>query len=456
MKHIDIRKLFETAEQYVGKSVTVCGWVRTARDSKNVAFIELNDGTCLKNIQIIIDKESGIDLKDATMSGTSLCVEGTLVESERNGYEITCEGLKVLGTCAADYPLQKKRHSPEFLRTIPHLRVRTRYFEALFAVRDQLAHSIHEYFHKNGYRYVQPPIITGSDCEGAGEMFRVTTHGWKTDFETEEEYYENDFFGKKAGLTVSAQLEGEMAAMGLGKIYTFGPTFRAEHSNTVRHAAEFWHVEPEVCFTDINELIEIIEDFIKYIIKDVLDNCPEEMKFFDQWVEKGLIEKLNGVISSDFVKLDYTDAVKILETCGKEFKYPAKWGDDLQTEHEKYLTDEHFKKPVFVVNYPKDIKSFYMKQNPDGKTVAATDLLVPGIGEIIGGSEREADLDKLLNAMNAKGMDLSSYGNYIDTRRYGSVEHSGFGLGFERALMYLTGVSNIRDTLLFPRTVGSL
>ena len=296
-----------------------------------------------------------------------------------------------------------------------------------------------------------------------------TTYQWRTrvevdyslgvypeHYETEEEYYENDFFGKKAGLTVSAQLEGEMAAMGLGKIYTFGPTFRAEHSNTVRHAAEFWHVEPEVCFTDINELIEIIEDFIKYIIKDVLDNCPEEMKFFDAWVEKGLIEKLNGVISSDFVKLDYTDAIKILETCGKEFKYPAKWGDDLQTEHEKYLTDEHFKKPVFVVNYPKDIKSFYMKQNPDGKTVAATDLLVPGIGEIIGGSEREADLDKLLNAMNAKGMDLSSYGNYIDTRRYGSVEHSGFGLGFERALMYLTGVSNIRDTLLFPRTVGSL
>ena len=456
MKHTDIRELFANPAEYVGKSVTVCGWVRTARDSKTVAFIEINDGTRLGNLQLIIDKEKDFDLSDAMTVGTSVCAEGLFIESERNGYEMDTASLKVLGKCASDYPLQKKRHSPEFLRTIPHLRVRTRYFEALFAVRDALAHAIHGYMHSKGYRYVHPPIITGSDCEGAGEMFRVTTHPFKTEFESEEEYYANDFFGKKAGLTVSAQLEGEMAAMGLGKIYTFGPTFRAEHSNTTRHAAEFWHVEPEICFADINDLVEIIEDFIKHIIKDVLENCPEEMAFFDQWVEKGLIEKLNGVINSDFVKLDYTEAIKILENCGKEFKFPAKWGADLQTEHEKYLTDEHFKKPVFVINYPKDIKSFYMKQNEDGKTVAATDLLVPGIGEIIGGSEREADLDKLLAAMAAKGMDTESYGDYLDTRRYGSVEHSGFGLGFERALMYLTGVSNIRDTLLFPRTVGSL
>ena len=456
MKHTDIRELFANPAPYVGKSVTVCGWVRTARDSKTVAFIEINDGTRLGNLQLIIDKEKDFDLKDAMTVGTSVCAVGTFIESERNGYELDTAELKVLGTCAADYPLQKKRHSPEFLRTIPHLRVRTRYFEALFAVRDALAHAIHGYMRDHGYRYVHPPIITGSDCEGAGEMFRVTTHPWKTEHENEEEYYAEDFFGKKAGLTVSAQLEGEMAAMGLGRIYTFGPTFRAEHSNTVRHAAEFWHVEPEICFADINDLIEIIEDFIKHIIKGVLESCPEEMAFFDQWVEKGLIEKLRGVIESDFVKLDYTEAIKILETCGKEFKFPAKWGADLQTEHEKYLTDEHFKRPVFVVNYPKDIKSFYMKQNADGKTVAATDLLVPGIGEIIGGSEREADLDKLLAAMAAKGMETEAYGDYLDTRRYGSVEHSGFGLGFERALMYLTGVSNIRDTLLFPRTVGSL
>ena len=352
--------------------------------------------------------------------------------------------------------MQKKRHTLEYLRTIPHLRVRARYFEAVFAVRDQLAQSIHKYFHKNGYRYVHPPIITGSDCEGAGEMFRVTTLPWNATAEDEAAYYANDFFGRKAGLTVSAQLEGEMAAMGLGRIYTFGPTFRAENSNTTRHVAEFWHVEPEVCFCDIHDIIEIAEDFIKFIVKDVMDNCPEEMDFFNQWVEKGVIEKLNKMLSGDFVKLDYTDAIEILKTCGKDFKYPVEWGCDLQTEHEKYLTDEHFGRPVFVVNYPAAIKSFYMKQNPDGKTVAATDLLVPGIGEIIGCSEREADYDKLVAAMTARNMPLESYEAYLDTRKYGSVPHSGFGLGFERMLMYITGVQNIRDTLMYPRTVGSM
>ncbi len=458
MKHTDIKQLFATPDKFVGGEVTVCGWVRTARDSKTVSFIEINDGTAFKNIQLVFDKEK-IDetaYKEAMNVGTSVKIKGIFITSERNGYEIEVTAIEILGSCPSDFPLQKKRHTLEFLRTIPHLRVRTRYFEALFAVRDQLSQAIHGYFHKNGYRYIHAPIITGSDCEGAGEMFRVTTHPWATDFKNEEEYYASDFFGAKAGLTVSAQLEGEMAAMGLGRIYTFGPTFRAEHSNTPRHAAEFWHIEPEVCFADIDDIIEIAEDFIKYIIGNVMENCPDELEFFNQWVEKGLIDKLNHVRKIDFVKLNYTDAIEILKSCGKDFKYPVEWGLDLQTEHEKYLTEEHFKKPVFVVNYPADIKSFYMKQNPDGKTVAATDLLVPGIGEIIGCSEREADYDKLIAAMEKRGMAKDSYKEYLDTRRYGSVPHSGFGLGFDRMLMYITGVSNIRDTLLFPRTVGGL
>ena len=458
MKHIDIKKILDNGSEYLSGSVTVCGWVRTARDSKAVAFIELNDGTCLKNLQLVIDKDKLGEsvLKDAMAVGTSLKVEGALVESERNGYEVQVSALEVLGVCPADFPLQKKRHTVEFLRTIPHLRVRTRYFESVFAVRSVLAQAIHRYFGENGYKYVHAPIITGSDCEGAGEMFRVTTHDWKTEFQSEEEYYANDFFAKKAGLTVSAQLEGEMAAMGLGKIYTFGPTFRAEHSNTPRHLAEFWHIEPEVCFAEIDDIIEIAEDFIKYIIKDVLANCPDEIAFFNQWVEKGLIEKLEKVVSNDFARLSYTDAVEILKKSGKEFKYPVEWGLGLQTEHEKYLADEYLGKPVFIVDYPADIKSFYMKQNADGKTVAATDLLVPGLGEIIGGSEREWDMEKLLSAMEKRGMPTEGYEAYLDTRKYGSVPHSGFGLGFDRMLMYITGIQNIRDTLMFPRTVGSL
>ncbi len=458
MKHTDIKVLFAEADKLVTTSAVICGWVRTARDSKNVSFLEVNDGTCFRSLQLVIDKDklSEESFKDAMAVGASLTATGTLVASERNIVELQVETLTVLGTCPTDYPLQKKRHTLEYLRTIPHLRGRTRYFEAVFAVRDQLAQSIHKYFHANGYRYVHPPIITGSDCEGAGEMFRVTTQPWNATAEDEAAYYANDFFGRKAGLTVSAQLEGEMAAMGLGRIYTFGPTFRAENSNTTRHVAEFWHVEPEVCFCDIHDIIEIAEDFIKFIVRDVMDNCPEEMEFFNQWVEKGVIEKLQKMLANDFVKLDYTDAIEILKTSGKEFKYPVEWGSDLQTEHEKYLVDEHFGRPVFVVNYPAAIKSFYMKQNPDGKTVAATALLVPGIGEIIGCSEREADYDKLVAAMTARNMPLESYTEYLDTRKYGSVPHSGFGLGFERMLIYITGVQNIRDTLMFPRTVGSM
>lgn len=458
MLHTDINVLFKNGEKYVNTSVTVCGWVRTWRDSKSIAFIELNDGTCFKNLQLVIDKSSVSDgvVKPALVVGAALKVTGAFIVSERNGYEMSVETIEVLGSCPADYPLQKKHHTLEFLRTIPHLRPRTRYFEAVFAVRNALAFAIHKYFNANGYKYVHTPIITGSDCEGAGEMFRVTTHGWNPNVKTEQEYYANDFFGTKASLTVSGQLEGECAAMGLGKIYAFGPTFRAEHSNTTRHAAEFWQIEPEVCFCDLQDIIGIAEDFIKYILKDVLESCSEELKFFEERTEKGLIEKLRGVIDNDFGKITYTDAVDVLKKSGKEFKYPVQWGCDLQTEHERYLTEEYFKKPVFVTDYPADIKAFYMKQNPDGKTVAATDLLVPGIGEIIGCSEREADLDKLKNAIIKRGIPLENYTEYLDTRKYGSVPHSGFGLGFERIIMYVTGVQNIRDTLLYPRTVGSL
>ncbi len=455
MKHTDIKELFANSQQYKEKIVTVCGWVRTARDSKSISFVELNDGTCLRNLQLIVDKENAKDMP-AVSVGTALNVTGNFVPSERNGFEVIVTAMEVLGECPADYPLQKKFHTLEYLRTIPHLRPRTRFFEAVFAVRNELSFAIHKYFHSHGYKYMHTPIITGSDCEGAGEMFRVTTQPWKTDCKTEQEYFAGDFFGTKAGLTVSGQLEGEIAAMGLGKIYTFGPTFRAEHSNTTRHAAEFWQIEPEVCFADLHDIIEIAEDFIKFIIKEVIDNCPEELEFFNERSEKGLLDKLHGVINSEFVKLKYTDAVEILKKSGKEFKYPVDWGCDLQTEHERYLTEEYYKKPVFVTDYPADIKAFYMKQNSDGKTVAATDLLVPGIGEIIGCSEREADLKMLESAMLKRNMPLDAYREYLDTRKFGSVPHSGFGLGFERILMYITGVQNIRDTLLYPRTVGSL
>ncbi len=458
MKHTDVAELFKSSEKFIDKQVTVCGWVRTARDSKSVAFIELNDGTSLRNLQIVIDKSvlNEAEYKSAMVVGCAVCAEGIFIVSERNGFEMTLSSLEILGGCPSDYPLQKKHHTLEFLRTIPHLRPRTKYFEAVFAVRDKLSFAIHKYFHDHGYKYVHTPIITGSDCEGAGEMFRVTTNVWNDGAMTEEEYYAKDFFGTKANLTVSGQLEGEMAATGLGKIYTFGPTFRAEHSNTTRHAAEFWQIEPEVCFADLHDIIAIGEDFIKSIIKSVIEECPEELAYFDERIEKGLLEKLNHVLESEFGKITYTEAVEVLKKSGKQFKYPVEWGCDLQTEHERYLTEEYFKKPLFVTDYPADIKAFYMKQNADGKTVAATDLLVPGIGEIIGCSEREADLEKLKAAMIKRNMPLEAYTEYLDTRKYGSVPHSGFGLGFERILMYITGVQNIRDTLLFPRTVGNL
>lgn len=456
MKHIDIKEIMSNSN-YIEKEVTVCGWVRTARDSKNMAFIELNDGTTLKHMQIVIDKAVLTDIDaEATKLGASIRVVGKAVPARQGGVEIEASEITLLGKCPADYPLQKKRHTLEFLRTMPHIRTRTNTFNAVFRVRSVMAEAIHRYFQERGYVYVNTPLITGSDCEGAGEMFKVTTIGYSDKYKNAEEYYENDFFGKRAGLSVSGQLEGEVAAMSFGKIYTFGPSFRAENSNTPRHVAEFWHVEPEVAFAELGDIIEIAEEMIKYIVSYVMKRCPDELAFFNQHFEKGLIEKLENLVNQDFEILEYTKAIEILKNSGKDFQYPVEWGSDLQTEHEKYITEEVFNKPVFIINYPKEIKSFYMKQNPDGKTVAATDLLVPGIGEIIGCSEREADYDKLVGAMNARNMNLDDYADYLDLRKYGSVPHSGFGLGFERIIMYVTGISNIRDVILYPRTVGTI
>ena len=456
MKHTDIKEIIND-ESFIGSEVTVCGWVRTARDSKNVAFLELNDGSCLKHLQIVIDKNSGIAVDpEATKLGASLKVTGKVVKNDRNNTsEIDANEITVLGVCPADYPLQKKFQKLETLREMPHIRVRTNTFNAVFRVRSIMAAAIHRFFQERGYTYVNTPLITGSDCEGAGEMFQVTTIGYSKEYDTEEEYYANDFFGKKTGLSVSGQLEGEIAAMGLGKIYTFGPSFRAENSNTQRHVAEFWHVEPEIAFCELPDLLEIAEDMIKYIVKDYMEKCPDELDFFEQRFEKGLKEKLLSVVNNDFEVVDYTDAIELLKKADVKFEFPVEWGCDLQSEHERYITEQVYKKPVFLINYPKGIKSFYMKQNADGKTVAATDLLVPGVGEIIGGSEREADYDKLLAAMKEKGMSTEGYDFYLDLRKYGSARHAGFGLGFERCIMYLTGVSNIRDVLPFPRTVGT-
>ena len=456
MKHIDIIDIMKG--DYIGKSVTVCGWVRTSRDSKNMAFLELNDGTTLKHLQIVIDKVVMSNIAEFMKLGTSLKVEGKVVKSvvAEDSVEINAEAITVLGVCPPEYPLQKKRHTLEYLRTIPALRVRTNTFNAVLRVRSVISACIHEFFQNRYYTYIHTPLITGSDCEGAGEMFKVTTLPFDHGFKTEEEADAADFFGRRAALSVSGQLEGEVAAMALGKIYTFGPSFRAEKSNTPRHVAEFWHVEPEVAFAELPDIIEIAEDLIKHIINTVLEKCPEELKFFNAHFEKGLIEKLQNVVANDFAVMTYTEAIEALKASGKEFQYPVEWGCDLMTEHERYIAEEICKRPVFLTNYPKEIKSFYMKQNADGKTVAATDLLVPTVGEIIGCSEREADLDKLLEAMNIRGMNIDDYTDYISLRKFGSVPHSGFGLGLERIIMYVTGVQNIRDVILYPRTVGTI
>ena len=458
MKHTDIKEIFDNRAAFVGRGATVCGWVRTSRESKNMAFLEINDGTTLKHLQVVIDKNAVADYARCLPLCSSVAVTGTCVQSANNpdAVEINAGGITLLGECPPEYPIQKKPHGLEYLRSVPHLRVRTNTFNAMFRLRSKLSEAIHRYFLERNYTYVHTPIITGSDCEGAGEIFKVTTIGYSAEYKSEDEYDSADFFGKKAGLTVSGQLEGEVMAMAFGKIYTFGPTFRAENSNTVRHAAEFWQIEPEVAFADIEDIIEIATEMIKYIIGDVLETCKDEIALFERFYEKGLTQKLTSVVESDFVRVDYTEAVNILKESGNAFQYPVDWGFDLQTEHERYLTDIVYRCPVFVVNYPKKLKSFYMKQNPDGLTVAATDLLVPGVGEIIGCSERENDYEKLKQAILDRNMKLSDYENYLDLRRFGSVPHSGFGLGLERMLLYLTGIGNIRDTAVFPRAKGEL
>lgn len=456
MKHIDVKEIV-SSKDYVGKEVTVCGWVRTSRNSKSVAFIEVNDGTSLKNVQVVVDKSSEADYKEPRV-GMSVKVVGTAAEGRNDTVEINADpaNIEILGDCPTDYPLQKKGHTLEFLRSMPHLRGRTNTFNAVWRVRSVLAEAIHTYFQSHNYVYINTPLITGSDCEGAGEMFQVTTIGYSNDYKSEEDYYADDFFGRRAGLSVSGQLEGEVAAMAMGKIYTFGPSFRAENSNTPKHLAEFWHIEPEVAFMELPDVIELAEDMLKFVIRRLLDTCPDEMKFFDAHFEKGLIARLEELISHDFGRVTYTEAIELLKKSGENFVYPVEWGCDLQTEHERYISEKVFGKAVFVTDYPKEIKSFYMKQNPDGKTVAAVDLLVPGVGEIIGGSEREYDYDKLVAAMKERDMNLDLYADYLDLRRYGSVPHGGFGLGFERLIMYTTGMSNIRDVILYPRSVGSI
>lgn len=456
MKHTDVREIL-TDPAYIGKEVTVCGWVRTSRDSKNMAFIELNDGTSLSHLQIVIDKSKLSDISAFMPGGTALKVVGTVVKGAvNNAVEVNADEIILLGECPSDYPLQKKRCSLEFLRTIPHLRVRTNTFNAVLRVRSVAAAAIHSFFQQNNYVYIHTPLLTASDCEGAGEVFKVTTIGYSDKYKSEEEYYADDFFGRKAGLSVSGQLEGEVAAMAMGKIYTFGPSFRAEKSNTQRHVAEFWHVEPEIAFAELDDIIEVAEAMIKFVLKDVIEKCPDELAFFEKFFEKGLREKLQKIVDGDFERITYTKAIELLKDADVKFQYPVEWGCDLATEHERYITEQVYNKPVFVTDYPKEIKSFYMKQNPDGKTVAATDLLVPGVGEIIGGSQREENLDKLLAAMEERGMTQDEYKDYLDLRKFGSVPHGGFGLGFDRIVMYMTGMANIRDVQLYPRTVGNI
>lgn len=459
MKRIDIKALF-SAPPADGTVVTVCGWAKTVRDSKNIGFIELSDGTCFKNLQIVFEAAKLENYKDVAKAGvgTSVQVVGRVVltPGAKQPLEINADSVELLDVCPSDYPLQKKRHSVEFLRTMPHLRPRTNTFAAAFRVRSTAAYAIHKFFQENGFVYVHTPLITGSDCEGAGEMFRVTTLDLNNLPRTEDGKvdFSQDFFGRSTNLTVSGQLEGEAMALAFGKIYTFGPTFRAENSNTPRHAAEFWMIEPEMAFADLTDYMDNAEAMVKYVIGYVLEQCPDEMAFFNQFFDKGLLERLNALVNAEFARVSYTDAVELLKQHNDQFQYKVEWGVDLQTEHERYLTEQIFKKPVFVTDYPKEIKSFYMRQNEDGKTVAAADMLVPGVGELIGGSQREERYDLLKARMDELGMDCTDYTWYMDLRRFGSAKHAGYGLGFERLIMYLTGIPNIRDVLPFPRTAG--
>ena len=457
MKDLSVKDLFRKTKSYENKEIVLEGWVRTVRDSKNFGFIELNDGTFFKNVQIVFnDKLNNFDeIRKLTIS-SSIKVTGILVitENAKQPFEIQASKIEIENLSDSSYPLQKKRHSFEYLRTIAHLRPRTNTFSAVFRVRSVLSYAIHKFFQERGFVYVHTPLITASDAEGAGEMFNVNSFDLNNIPKTEDGNvdFSKDFFGKPAHLTVSGQLNAETFAESFCNVYTFGPTFRAEDSNTVKHTAEFWMIEPEICFADLKDDMDLAEEMIKYIFKYVLDNCPEEMEFFNQFVDKGLLDRLNNVIYSDFVRISYTDSIKELEKHNDEFEYKVSWGVDLQTEHERYLCEKIFKKPVFVTDYPKDIKAFYMKLNDDGKTVAAADLLVPGIGEIIGASQREENYEKLLSRINELNMPIENYSWYLDLRKYGSCVHSGFGLGFERAIMYLTGMQNIRDVIPFPRT----
>ena len=461
MERTRIAAIFADSETLSGKEVVVGGWARTIRDLKTFGFIELNDGSCFRNLQVVMSADELENYKEiaAQNVGAALIVKGTVVltPEAKQPLEVKAASIEIEGKSTPDYPLQKKRHSVEFLRTIQHLRPRTNLFSATFRVRSVAAYAVHEFFQSRGFVYVQTPIITGSDCEGAGEMFQVTTLDLNNVPKTEDGTvdYSQDFFGKKTSLTVSGQLNAENFAMAFGDVYTFGPTFRAENSNTQRHAAEFWMIEPEMAFCDLAGDMDVAEAMIKHIIRRVLERCPQEIEFFNSFVDKGLKERLEHVASSDFGRVSYTDAVEILKKNNDKFDYKVEWGTDLQTEHERYLTEQVYKKPVFVTDYPKEIKAFYMRLNDDGKTVAAADCLVPGIGEIIGGSQREERLELLESRIKELGMNPEDYWWYCDLRRYGSCRHAGFGLGFERMVMYLTGVSNIRDVELHPRTVGN-
>ena len=460
MDLVTVRELYKNREAYLGKEVSIGGWVRSVRASKAFGFIVVSDGTYFETLQVVYHDNMANFAEISKLNvGAAIIVKGTLVATPeaKQPFEIQAAEVTVEGPSAPDYPLQKKRHTLEYLRTITHLRPRTNTFQAVFRVRSLIAYSIHQYFQERDFVYVHTPLITGSDCEGAGEMFQVTTMDLNNVPKNEDGSvdYTQDFFGKPTNLTVSGQLNGETYAMAFRNIYTFGPTFRAENSNTTRHAAEFWMIEPEMAFADLDDNMEVAEGMLKYVIRYVLEHAPEEMAFFNNFIDKGLLDRLNNVVNSEFGRITYTDAVKILEEHNDQFDYKVSWGCDLQTEHERFLTEQIFKKPVFVTDYPKEIKAFYMKMNPDGKTVAAVDCLVPGIGEIIGGSQREDDLEKLSARMKELGLKEEDYSFYLDLRKYGSARHAGFGLGFERCVMYLTGMGNIRDVIPFPRTVGN-
>lgn len=460
MELLSVKELFRNSQKYIGEEVTIGGWLRSKRDSKTFGFLVVNDGTFFEPIQVVYsDKLNNFEAINKLNVGAAVIVKGQLVATPqaKQPFEIQADSVEIEGESTADYPLQKKRHSFEYLRTIPHLRARTNTFQAVFRVRSLIAYAIHKFFQEREFVYVHTPLITESDCEGAGEMFRVTTLDMENLPKDEDGKvdYTQDFFNKETNLTVSGQLNGETYAMAFNNIYTFGPTFRAENSNTTRHAAEFWMIEPEIAFADLQDDMMLAESMLKYIINYVLENAPKEMEFFNNFVDKGLIERLKNVVNSDFGRVTYTEAIEILEKNNDKFEYKVSWGCDLQTEHERYLTEEVFKKPVFVTDYPKEIKSFYMKLNEDGKTVAAMDCLVPGIGEIVGGSQREDDYDKLVKRMEECNLKQEDYDFYLDLRKYGSTRHAGFGLGFERCVMYLTGMSNIRDVIPFPRTVNN-